>query len=153
MKLQIATNYAVRILLHLYKHEDDVQAATVIAQSTGISYPFFMKIANQLKKKKLLISVQGRNGGFALGKPIQEISFYDVFLAMEGEMQINPCLNKEDQACTDDKLDHFLHNLRDKIVAKMSGQLIVDFALCAEQSRVRDLQDGSHQAQGEEPDL
>lgn len=132
MKLQISTDYAVRILQYLHRQSGEVQAANSIAQSIDITYPFFIKVANQLKKHELVSSVQGRNGGYALGRAAQEISLYDVFLCMEGELNMNrclktggPCENGEVNNC---KLHTFLHSLQEKLIAELSAQSIADLA-------------------------
>jgi len=132
MQLQISTDYAVRILQYLHKHKEDLPTAMTISQSIGITYPFFIKIANQLKQKGLLSAVQGRNGGYRLARPAQQISLYDVFLSIEGELQINRCLQNE-QNCTKGEVHHcklhsFLRSLQDKLISEMSGQSIADFA-------------------------
>jgi len=131
MQLQISTDYAVRILQYLHKHKEDLPTAMTISQSIGITYPFFIKIANQLKQKGLLSAVQGRNGGYRLARSAEDISLYDVFLSIEGELQINRCLHP-DQNCTKGeiascKLHNFLRSLQNKVIDEMTGQSIADF--------------------------
>jgi len=132
MQLQISTDYAVRILQYLHKNKEDLPTAMTISQSIGITYPFFIKIANQLKQKGLLSAVQGRNGGYRLARPAQQINLYDVFLCIEGELQINRCLQKN-QTCskgdtTSCKMHAFLRSLQNKVIEEMSGQSIADLA-------------------------
>lgn len=133
MKLQISTDYAIRILLYLHAnggHKGELQTATDVSTATDISYPFYVKIANQLKKHGLLESIQGRNGGYTLGRPAEEISIYDVFQAIEGELQIRTCF-KEAHGCTRGdsnscKLRAFLGKLQEDLIAEMSGKSIAD---------------------------
>ena len=132
MKFQISTDYAVRILQFLYINKDTLLTATTIAESTGVTYPFFIKIANQLKKKGLLKSIHGRNGGYLLGKSAHKISLYDVFLCIEGELQFCPCL-KNGRSCLRVEagpcnLHTFLYELQGKVIAEMSSQSIADLA-------------------------
>lgn len=122
----------MRILQHLHRHKGELLTATEIAQSTSITYPFFIKIAGQLRKKGLLKSVQGRNGGYLLGKPADKISLYDVFLCIEGDLHFCPC-PKDGEPCPQDeisacKLHAFLYDLRGKIIEEMSDQSIADLA-------------------------
>ena len=130
MQLQISTDYAVRILQYLHIHRDDLPTAMTISQSIGITYPFFIKIANQLKQKGLLTAVQGRNGGYKLAKPAEDVSLYDVFLAIEGDLQINRCLQEENKCTRGEphacRLHVFLRNLQDKVITEMSGLTIKD---------------------------
>lgn len=133
MQVQISTDYAIRILKYLHKHKEDLPTAMTISQSIGITYPFFIKIANQLKQKGLLSAVQGRNGGYRLARPADKISVYDVFLSIEGDLKINRCL-QVDGHCTrgareDCHLHTFFHGLQEKIIADMSSKNISEFVV------------------------
>ena len=132
MKLQISTDYALRILRHLHRRRnDDVQTAMSIAEAIGITYPFFIKIANQLKRAGLIKSLQGRHGGYILGKSAHEISLYDVLLCVEGEMQIIHCL-KDSQRCTYNtvgcKLRKVFHTVQSNMAVELSSVSIADVA-------------------------
>ena len=132
MRIQLSTDYAMRILQHLHRNKHDIHTAMSIAEATRMTYPFFIKIANQLKTHGLVSSVQGRNGGYYLGRPAHTISFYDVFLAMEGELQINRCL-QDDQFCSkcdpkDCKMYEFLYSLQKKMILELSSQTVADLA-------------------------
>jgi len=125
MKIQISTDHAIRILQYLHKN-GGMYTAMEIADAVGITYPFFIKIANQLKKHKFLRSVQGRNGGYVLGKRAHEISLYDVFLCIEGKLQISTSIQRAEQ--NDCKLSKAWYSLQSKIIEEMSGQSISDLA-------------------------
>jgi len=132
MKIQISTDYALRILRYLHENKGELHTAMNIAQAIGITYPVFIKIANQMKKEELVNSAQGRNGGYQLGKPAYKISLYDVFLCIEGDLQINRCFNEnEDEPCTNGhkahcKLRKFFQGLQDEMIASMSEVSIAD---------------------------
>jgi len=131
MKIQISTEYAIRILHFLNMHEG-MHTAMSISSAIDVTYPFFIKIANQLKKSGFLHSVQGRNGGYVLGKCAHTISLYDVYLCMEGELQISHCTAKG-ALCThgkmhDCKLYETWHILKSKMIEEMSNQRIADLA-------------------------
>jgi len=131
MQIQISTDYAIRILQYLHRNKEDLPTAMTISQSIGITYPFFIKIANQLKQKGLLTAVQGRNGGYRLARPANQISVYDVFLSIEGALSINRCLQDghscsrgEPDGCT---VQHFFRSVQDSLVTEMSSKSIADF--------------------------
>ena len=134
MRIQVSTDYAVRILRYLHKAEEKqepLQTAMTITIATGLTYPFFIKIANQLKKSNLVSAVQGRNGGYVLGKPADQITIYDVFLATEGEMWINHCLKGDHTHCSRDgfkncALRKFFGCMQQDMIAKMTAQTIRD---------------------------
>ena len=133
MQVQISTDYAIRILQYLHKHKEDLPTAMTISQSIGITYPFFIKIANQLKQKGLLSAVQGRNGGYRLARPAHQISVYDVFHSIEGDLQINRCL-QPDTHCSRGEgvrdechLHKFFHGLQERIIEDMTQKNISEF--------------------------
>jgi len=105
-----------------------LQKAEEIAASVGTTYPFVTQITHRLKKCELLRTAQGRHGGYILGKPAHEISVYDVFRAMEGELQIRDYLQAGHSSGDppDDKLEAFLQRFQDKIIAEMSSKSIAD---------------------------
>jgi Rrf2 family protein len=90
----------------------------------GITYTTFTTLSIPLRQSGLLTSVQGRNGGFKLGKPVSEISFYDVFLCFEQELCISQTL-KDGQAHKG-KMRTFLQSWQDSMIRKMSNQSIED---------------------------
>ena len=93
MQTQDLTVHAVRILTHLHERQGSVQTGLMIAKSVGISYLSFMQIARRLKRRDLLVSTYARKDGYALGRPVHEISVHDVFSCFEGEKQTNPSLH------------------------------------------------------------
>lgn len=132
MQIQASTDYALRILHYLDQHKHDLPTAMTISKAVGITYPFFIKIATQLRQHGLLHAVQGRNGGYRLNKPAKEISIYDVFLAIEGPLEINRCL-KEDSDCARNsnnecKFHVFFGEAQGALIDAMSSKVIADFA-------------------------
>ncbi|MCL2569146.1 MAG: Rrf2 family transcriptional regulator [Oscillospiraceae bacterium] len=132
MKMQMSVDYAIRILQYMHENRGGLLKAMEIADATGVSYNFYIKIANQLKKSGLLQSAQGRHGGYVLGRPAQDISIYDVFKCMEGELQIKSCM-REHAFCaggppSDCKLRTSLQKLQSKMIVEMSNKSIADLA-------------------------
>ena len=132
MKMQTSTEYAIQILLHLHQNQGELHTAMNIAEAVGITYPNFIRIANKLRKQGLVQTVQGRSGGQTLGRSAHEIRLYDVFFAIEGDLQINRCL-EDDQFCSrgnpeDCDVHAFLRTLQGKMIGEMSEQTIADLA-------------------------
>jgi len=116
MKLHVHTEYALQILQQLHKHKGVLHTAASISISTGIAYPLVVKVAKKLKEKGLLKSIQGRRGGYQLGRPAHKINAYDVFVCMEGELQT-----------------HFRHSfvrdIQEKIIQDMTAVSITEMTL------------------------
>jgi len=133
MKIQSATDYAIRILQYLHMNKEDICAAATIAAAIGITYPRFTKIASQLKKDGLLYAEQGRKGGYRLGIPANLISVYDVFLCIEGELSLSRCF-QADYICKQGDLSHCrLRNLfgdmQTHLIEQMAQQTIEDLVI------------------------
>jgi len=124
MQMQAITDHAIRILQYLHKHEG-IHKAQIIAEAVGITLPLFTRIAARLKSGGLVIQIPGRDGGYMLRRPTTEISFYDVFLATEGELCISRRLNGEyeHEHC---KAHKFLQIVQNNMIKDMLGTSIAD---------------------------
>ena len=114
----------------LHANKREIHPAATISRAVGISYPFFIKIANHLKRGGLLKATHGRNGGYEWGRSGYEISVYDVFLTMEGDLCITNCLQKE-KPCENDtrhscQIYKFFGELQVRMIAAMSSTVIAD---------------------------
>jgi len=132
MKIQLSTGYAIRILRYLHGNAQtgEVFTAQQIAEAVGMTYPFFIKIANQLKKAELIRSIQGRNGGYMIAKHGDKISIYDVFLAIEGRLNIHHYTQKYEtgnRKGTGCPLYHYFGQMQENIIRMMTNQKIADF--------------------------
>lgn len=78
--------YVLLILNHLPKR--NVMTSTTLSERLNVSDSYLKKIIKSLAKEGLVHSAPGKNGGFSLNKPLSEITFYDVFLAIEGRDKI-----------------------------------------------------------------
>ncbi|QKF64471.1 RrF2 family transcriptional regulator [Campylobacter corcagiensis] len=59
-----------------------------ISDNTKISRGYLEQILNLLKNAKIISSVKGKGGGYYLKKTLDEITFYEVFTALEKEVSI-----------------------------------------------------------------
>jgi len=86
--------YALRALIYLGKNAKEKEKIGIkkIAGDLNIPMPFLGKILQNLVRKKILISIKGPNGGFALGKNPKDISLYDIVTIIEGENYFLHCL-------------------------------------------------------------
>jgi len=135
MQIQISTDYAVRILQHLHmvqsSQDAPLQTAMTISSTIGITYPYFIKLVNLLKKSRLLETIQAGKGGYRLARPADEISIYDVFIAMEGEVQISSPFKGENISCnetskTPQGWNKFLWRMQEMTASEMKMQSIKD---------------------------
>lgn len=92
--LSNTSKYALRAVVYLAIHATPAAKIGIkkISEELDIPSPFLGKILQTLARKKLLISTKGPNGGFALGKPAEEISLLYVVELVDGLDVFHECL-------------------------------------------------------------
>ena len=122
MQLQLITKEAIKVLHHLHKHQDEKHTKQSITEAVGISSSRFTRIMLKLRSKGLISSSGTRqSNSYMLGRPISEISFYDVVLAIEGE-NYNTYYAKQEHC----KIHDFLQGMRSNMTEIMQRKSIVD---------------------------
>ena len=93
MRLKTRTEYAYWALVDLAEHSGNGRPVTIpdIAGRRNIPERFLLQVMGALKRAGLVESVRGKAGGYLLGKTPTEITFYDVYAAMENSNQELPC--------------------------------------------------------------
>lgn len=86
--------YALRALMVLAgrPHRDPVMIAE-IAQEADVPRKFLEQILLELKKRGIVQSHRGRQGGYVLGKAPKDISFADIIRVTDGPLALSPCVS------------------------------------------------------------
>lgn len=85
MKLSTGWEQAIYVLLILNQlPKQSVITSTALSKRLKFSDSYLKKIVKALVKENLVHSTTGKNGGFTFRKHLKDITFYDVFLAIEG---------------------------------------------------------------------
>ena len=93
MKLNQATDYAFRMVLHMAVIPAGKQMpGGELSTSELIPERFLLKIMRSLIKAGIMKSYRGVEGGFALNKDPKEITLLDVIRAIEGDTYLQKCL-------------------------------------------------------------
>ena len=89
MKISTGWEQAIYVLLILNQlPRQSVMTSTALSKRLKVSDSYLKKIVKALVKENLVYSTTGKNGGFTLRKKLKDITFYDVFLAIEGRGNI-----------------------------------------------------------------
>lgn len=132
MQLQISTDYAIRIVSYLAKHQDHLLSAREMSDELGITYSYFIKVATRIRQAGYIKSVQGSTGGYCLIKDAADITLYDIIVTMEGHIHINRCLendrfcsrfNVNNQICM---VHNILESLQHDIITFLKSKRICD---------------------------
>jgi Rrf2 family protein len=92
--LSNTSKYAIRavIYLSLFATKEKKLGIKEISKKLEIPAPFLGKILQLLARQKVLISTKGPNGGFALGKPPQDISLMSIIETIDGKETFDKCV-------------------------------------------------------------
>ncbi|MDP3970320.1 MAG: Rrf2 family transcriptional regulator [bacterium] len=92
-------DYAMLIIVELAKSDNqEYLSLQDIADSHDISSNYLSQLAIPLKKANLIISKEGKSGGYKLASSPAEITIRDVVEAIEGPLTIVRCMH-EDAKC------------------------------------------------------
>lgn len=67
-------------------------SAKEMAEAVKVSEAHLAKVFQRLAREGLVSSTRGPGGGFELARPAEEISLYDVYVAVEGAPSKGDCL-------------------------------------------------------------
>ena len=74
----------VTLILSLQKDHRPLRS-TELSAILEVSDSYLKKILRKLVLSDIIVSAPGKDGGFQLARPIEEISVYDVYSALEGQ--------------------------------------------------------------------
>jgi Rrf2 family protein len=120
--------YALRILLRLYIENKPLKAKE-IAEKEYIPEKFTTKILFYLKKSGLVKSIQGRNGGFAINIPPENVYLIDISKALNDDsFELVECdlnCSKYDN-CNAQNFWNFINGCYAKMFSSISLKHILD---------------------------
>ena len=88
MKISVKVDYACRVLAELARLHGSAELAQIehLARVEQVPSQFLAQILSELRNGGLITSRRGILGGYALARPPDEISLYDVFAVIDGEV-------------------------------------------------------------------
>jgi Rrf2 family protein len=87
--------YALKAMLCLAAHKGpESLSVTEIAKRANAPRPFLEQILSDLKRRNLLVSKRGKQGGFLLARPASQISYADVIRHIDGPLALAPCASR-----------------------------------------------------------
>ncbi len=96
MKLSTRARYAVRLMLEVARRGTEAEPVSMrsIAATTGISKAYLDQITIPLRGMRLLRGRAGRSGGYALGKPANQITVREIVEAAIGPVDLVECVGE-----------------------------------------------------------
>ena len=129
--LSEAAFLAIHSMAYIARNRDaELLSVKNIARATNASENHLSKVLQRLVKANLLKSVRGPKGGFSLNKSPEQISFLDIYQAIEGELNRDFCkVRKEKGVCPFDKciFDGIFNKISDEMIEYMQNKTLDDF--------------------------
>lgn len=91
MRLTRYTDFAMRVLLYLGRHPEQMCSIAEIAKAYGVSQNHLMKIVSDLAGAGYVESVRGRNGGIRLARAPAEINVGAIIRHTEDDFDLVGC--------------------------------------------------------------
>jgi Rrf2 family cysteine metabolism transcriptional repressor len=87
MKISVKVDYACRVMAELARLHDSGELARIehLAETEAVPANFLAQILLDLRDHGLISSRRGNRGGYTLARPPEEISLYDILMAVEGQ--------------------------------------------------------------------
>lgn len=93
MMLSKSCEYGLRAALYLASlDEEGYVPISTISEELDISFPFLTKIFQKLNDAGLLTSQRGPKGGVALTKTADEVTLYEIVVAIDGDDLFQECV-------------------------------------------------------------
>ena len=100
MRLTHLADYAVVMMTAAARREPSARlSATELADETGVPLPTAQKLMQKLAAHGLLVGQRGSGGGYALARPVSEISLADIVEAVEGPIVLTMCADGVNHEC------------------------------------------------------
>jgi Rrf2 family transcriptional regulator, nitric oxide-sensitive transcriptional repressor len=97
MQLTTHTDYALRVLIYLTQHQDQLVTISELAEFFHISRNHLVKVVHNLGVKGFIKTVRGKGGGICLVRPPEDINIGAVVREIEGNFYIADCFNPQKQ--------------------------------------------------------
>ena len=122
MKLTTKGRYAVMAMADLasYSNNNPVSLSEISTRQ-NISLAYLEQLFIRLKEKKLVRSVRGVKGGYALNIPASEIKLSNIFFAVNEEIKTLNCKKESKRGCNNKSVKCITHNLWDKLDNHING--------------------------------
>ena len=116
MKLTSKGRYAVMALVDLAKFNNiNPVSLRDISLRQGISLDYLEQIFSKLRKKEIVQSVRGTQGGYVLNKKMKEIRLTNIFDAVDEKVKTVQCKKESKKGCNGKATKCLTHNLWDEL--------------------------------------
>ena len=116
MRLTSKGRYAVMALVDLARF-DGINPVSLrdISLRQGISLDYLEQIFSKLRKKEIVQSVRGTQGGYVLNRKAKDIKLTNIFDAVDEKVKTVQCKKDSKKGCNGKAIKCVTHNLWDEL--------------------------------------
>ena len=116
MRLTSKGRYAVMALVDLARFNNiNPVSLRDISLRQGISLDYLEQIFSKLRKKEIVQSIRGTQGGYILKKRAKEIKLTNIFDAVDEKVKTVQCKKESKKGCNGKATKCITHNLWDEL--------------------------------------
>lgn len=125
------TDYALQLVSALSKMPtNELLSLKIFSIESNISFLFLQKIAQSLKKAKIIESVRGAHGGYHLARPASKITVRQILEAVEGSIGTTDCQTNGLKKCSKLKkcaIQCTMGKINEKMLSFLDETTLADF--------------------------
>lgn len=137
MQLTRHSDYALRVLIYLALHPDDLCHISEIARSFNVSKNHLVKVVHQLVTLGYVRSTRGRGGGIQLSRSPDEIRVGEVVRKTEKNLEVINCRQPSCPILPSCRLKRVLNDATTAFLQTLDACTLAD--LSRDKTRLRDL--------------
>ncbi len=129
MQLTIFTDYGLRTLMFLAAHRDRLCNVREVADHYGVSYHHLVKVVHKLSQLGYIETLKGKGGGIRLATGAEIHRLGDLVRALEPNMDIVECFNRDTNTCrviSSCQLKHILFDAKQAFVESLNRYTLQD---------------------------
>ncbi|CAI8157253.1 MAG: Putative HTH-type transcriptional regulator [Bacteroidota bacterium] len=129
--------YAIKALTYIARNDDGTKAVMTadIALAQDIPRKFLEIILRDLRNNRILESKRGKDGGFRLLRPAEDISLTEIMRIIDGPIAMLPCVSLNYYRSCDDcneaqcEVKSVFEQVRDRTLEVLNGKTIKSLIL------------------------
>jgi FeS assembly SUF system regulator len=103
-KLSRMADYGVVVLSYMARRPDALSTAPDLAARTTLPGPTVSKILKSLAKGSVVTATRGAHGGYALARPVEQITVAEIIAALDGPVALTACVEGSSDSCAVESL-------------------------------------------------
>ena len=129
--------YAIKALTYIARNDDGTKSVMTsdIAQEQDIPRKFLEIILRDLRNNRILESKRGKDGGFRLLRPAEDINLTEIMRIIDGPIAMLPCVSLNYYRSCDDcdekecEVKGVFEQVRDRTLEVLNGKTIKSLTL------------------------